>query len=151
MGLSDIIAAYIQERLSETDGSMELQRNVLAEELGCVPSQINYVLTSRFGPEQGYIIESKRGGGGYIRITKMQYGKTLPEPVRIANMLGERIDRGNTYIIIQSLLEKGAITEKEARILSVAISEQVFKDIPIEKRDFVRSTMLKQLLRMLRT
>lgn len=74
MRISDAIAAYILHRIDEAgDGSAELRRNELAEELGCVPSQINYVITSRFTPEQGYIVESRRGGGGYIRIHRVQY------------------------------------------------------------------------------
>ena len=69
MRISDEITAYILHMLENADdGEAELRRNELAEELGCVPSQINYVLTSRFTPEQGYVVESRRGGGGYIRI-----------------------------------------------------------------------------------
>ena len=74
MRLSDEITAYILHMLDQTAGEAELQRNELAEELGCVPSQINYVLTSRFTPEQGYIVESRRGGGGYIRVRRVCAG-----------------------------------------------------------------------------
>ena len=72
MRISDAITAYILDMLQE-NGSAELQRNVLAEELGCVPSQINYVLSSRFTPEQGYVVESRRGGGGYIFKNESSY------------------------------------------------------------------------------
>ena len=65
MRMSDLVAQYILEMLEEQDGSAEIKRNELAGNLGCVPSQINYVITSRFTPEQGYIVESRRGGGGY--------------------------------------------------------------------------------------
>ena len=72
MRISDEITAYILHMLDQADdGGAELRRNELAEELGCVPSQINYVLTSRFTPEQGYVVESRRGGGGYIRIRRV--------------------------------------------------------------------------------
>ena len=70
--MSDIVAQYILHVLEESDGNAEIQRNELAGELGCVPSQINYVITSRFTPEQGYLVESRRGGGGYIRITRVK-------------------------------------------------------------------------------
>ena len=71
--ISDEIAAYILHRLEQAeDGTAELQRNLLAEELGCVPSQISYVITSRFTPERGYMIESRRGGGGHIRIVRKE-------------------------------------------------------------------------------
>ena len=78
MRISDIIAAYITERLDEADsGYAELQRNLLAEELGCVPSQINYVLTSRFTPEHGYLVESRRGGGGDSRVYRVPIGNRV--------------------------------------------------------------------------
>ncbi|MBR5446913.1 MAG: CtsR family transcriptional regulator, partial [Clostridia bacterium] len=75
MLISDYIASVIEEMLNEGGGTTEVKRNDLASRLGCVPSQINYVITSRFTPEKGYIIESKRGGGGYIRIVSAQMTK----------------------------------------------------------------------------
>ena len=76
MKITDIIAHEILEMLDKAEkGTAEIQRNELASAIGCVPSQINYVITSRFTPEQGYIVESKRGGGGYIRITRVRYDK----------------------------------------------------------------------------
>jgi transcriptional regulator CtsR len=68
MLISDTIAAFIDEMLNDCGGTLEIKRNDLAKRLGCVPSQINYVVASRFTPEKGYVIESRRGGGGYIRI-----------------------------------------------------------------------------------
>ena len=72
MGTSDMIARFIQAELEEANGVLELQRSDLAQRFGCVPSQINYVMSTRFSPEHGYIVESRRGGGGYIRITRVQ-------------------------------------------------------------------------------
>ena len=77
MKMSDIVASYIMKILDESDGNAEIQRNELAGELGCVPSQINYVITSRFTPEQGYMVESKRGGGGYIKITRIKMDRNM--------------------------------------------------------------------------
>lgn len=76
MRISDSVANYILDLLNQENGTAEIQRNELASYLGCVPSQINYVLTSRFTPEQGYIVESRRGGGGYIRITRMRLSRS---------------------------------------------------------------------------
>ena len=76
MRISDSVAQYILDLLNQENGTAEIQRNELANYLGCVPSQINYVLTSRFTPEQGYIVESRRGGGGYIRITRRRLSKS---------------------------------------------------------------------------
>ena len=72
MRISDSVANYIMEMLNEADGIAEIQRNELAAMLGCVPSQINYVISTRFSPERGYAVESRRGGGGYIRITRVR-------------------------------------------------------------------------------
>lgn len=75
MRISDSVANYILQMLNDENGIAEIQRNELANTLGCVPSQINYVITSRFTPEQGYIVESRRGGGGYIRIIRREHDK----------------------------------------------------------------------------
>ena len=72
LGISDIIAGFIQQELDQAGGALELQRADLAQRFNCVPSQINYVMSTRFSPEHGYIVESRRGGGGYIRITRVQ-------------------------------------------------------------------------------
>ena len=72
LGISDIIAGFIQQELDQAGGALELQRSDLAQRFNCVPSQINYVMSTRFSPEHGYIVESRRGGGGYIRITRVQ-------------------------------------------------------------------------------
>ena len=72
MLISDNIARLIEKMLDDGGGFAELKRNDLASQLGCVPSQINYVITSRFTPERGYITESRRGGGGYIKIVRVK-------------------------------------------------------------------------------
>ena len=72
MKSSDIISAFIKQLLEQSDGIVELQRNELAQHFNVVPSQISYVITSRFTPEHGYITESRRGGGGCIRIRREQ-------------------------------------------------------------------------------
>ena len=94
MGISDIIAAFIRESLEETDGVLELQRSDLAERFNCVPSQINYVMSTRFSPEHGYIVESRRGGGGYIRIRR---AKTDVEAfIPLHPIAGQILDLYNT-------------------------------------------------------
>ena len=89
MGISDLIASFLQESLEETDGGvLEVQRNDLAQRFNCVPSQINYVMSTRFSPERGYIVESRRGGNGYIRITRVRVDRqTLL--MQVINTLGQ--------------------------------------------------------------
>ncbi len=86
MSMSNEIAKMILEMLSD-DGETEIQRNEMAQALGCVPSQINYVISSRFTPEQGYIVESRRGGGGYIRITRTKYDSTAAVLMHVVNSI----------------------------------------------------------------
>ena len=90
MGISDVIASFIQSALDETDGVLELQRSDLAQRFNCVPSQINYVMSTRFSPEHGYIVESRRGGNGYIRITRVRTDrKTLL--MHVINSIGDEL------------------------------------------------------------
>ena len=91
MGISDLIAGFIQDALDEANGVLELQRSDLAQRFGCVPSQINYVMSTRFSPEHGYIVESRRGGGGYIRIRRVQMDRqTLL--MHVINSIGGELD-----------------------------------------------------------
>ena len=89
MSMSNVIAQMILEMMQEA-GETEIQRNELAQTLGCVPSQINYVISSRFTPEQGYIVESRRGGGGYIRIARIKYDKNTML-MHVVNTVGNSI------------------------------------------------------------
>ena len=91
MGITDMIASFIHDALDEADGVLELQRSDLAQRFNCVPSQINYVMSTRFSPEHGYIVESRRGGNGYIRITRVRVDRqTLL--MHVINSLGSRVD-----------------------------------------------------------
>ena len=92
MGISDLIAQFLQESLNEAaDGVLEVQRSDLAQRFNCVPSQINYVMTTRFSPEHGYLVESRRGGGGYIRITQVRTDRqTLL--MHVINSVGSQMD-----------------------------------------------------------
>ncbi len=121
MLISDAIAKLIEEMLSETStGSLEIQRNNLAERIGCVPSQINYVITSRFTPERGYIVESRRGGGGYIRITRKQMQKN-EYLMHFIYAIGDELDQKTSVAFIKNLHENSLITDREAKISAAAL------------------------------
>ena len=105
MRISDSVANYILDLLNQENGTAEIQRNELASYLGCVPSQINYVLTSRFTPEQGYIVESRRGGGGYIRITRMRLSKS-DMIMHIVNSVGDSLDAATARAMTANLAAK---------------------------------------------
>ena len=104
MGISDMIAEFIRGELEDADGVLELQRNDLAQRFHCVPSQINYVMSTRFSPEHGYIVESRRGGGGYIRITRVRVDRpTLL--MHFINSIGPEIDTQSALAIVRNLYE----------------------------------------------
>ena len=133
MKISDSIADYILKSMDD-DGYVEIRRNELANTLGCVPSQINYVLTSRFTPEQGYHIESRRGGGGYIRITRVYHD---PEEAlaHIIQSIGSQLDNVTARAILSHLL--------------AAVSDQSFAGVPQAMRDRLRAAIFKNMLLML--
>lgn len=144
MKISDSIAEYILKLMND-DGCAEIRRNELANTLGCVPSQINYVLTSRFTPEQGYRVESRRGGGGYIRITRI-YRDATPAMMHLLNSIGDRLDGMSARAILSHLQETGTIDPTVARVMAAAVSDRSLSAVPQESRDTVRAGMFKNML-----
>lgn len=144
MRLSDVLTEYIMDMLSET-GDTEIKRNELASRFGCVPSQINYVLTSRFTPEQGYIVESRRGGGGYIRISRIKADKSATF-MHLVNSIGSELDRMTAEVMIKNLLAVSVIDEQTARLLASALSERALAPIEPVGRDIVRASIFKNML-----
>lgn len=146
MGISDLIAAFLQESLEETDGGvLEIQRSDLAQRFNCVPSQINYVMSTRFSPEHGYIVESRRGGNGYIRITRVRVDRqTLM--MHVINSLGDHVDLPSARAILSNLVQAGALEEAVGRPLLTAVGDKALNRVPRELRDAVRADVLKQVL-----
>lgn len=145
MRMSDLVAKYIMEMLDEQNGSAEIQRNELAGNLGCVPSQINYVITSRFTPEQGYMVESRRGGGGFIRISrvKMDRGTAL---MHIINSVGQELDKATAEAMLNNMLQRQMMDLQSAKLMAAALSDRTLAHIEQDKRDFVRANLFKNML-----
>ncbi len=144
MSLSNQIARMLLEML-ESDGTTEIQRNELAQTLGCVPSQINYVISSRFTPEQGYTVESRRGGGGYIKITRINIDK--PSFVmHTVNSVGAAIDSSTCRAHILNLNQRGIIDATGARLMLAATGDNALRNLPAPVRDAVRASVFKQML-----
>lgn len=143
--LADTIAKLIEEMLVESGGALELQRNELANRLGCVPSQISYVITSRFTPERGYMIESRRGGGGCIRIVKKQMDKN-EYLMHFFYAIGNSIDERETAAYLSNLLGNRLITEKECAIISAATSGSALGDLPPSVRNAVRAQIFRHVI-----
>ena len=146
MGISDLITSFIQEALDETDGGVvELQRGDLAQRFNCVPSQINYVMSTRFSPERGYIVESRRGGNGYIRITRVRVDRqTLL--MHVINSLGDQVDLPSARAIISNLVQSRALEENAGRSLLAAIGDKALAAVPRESRGTVRADIMRQVL-----
>ena len=145
MRMSDLVARHILEMLEEQDGNAEIRRNELASALGCVPSQINYVITSRFTPEQGYIVESRRGGGGYIRITRVKMDKSTAI-MHIVNSIGTSLDKATAEVMIKNMYNQSIIDMQTAKLLMSAMSERSFADIPQNYRDVLRARIFKNMI-----
>ena len=143
--LADYIAQMIEEMLNEGDGVLELKRNEMANQLGCVPSQISYVIASRFTPERGYVIESHRGGGGYIRIMRkrMERNEYL---MHFFYAIGNAIDEAEAIAYLKNLLGNELITERELCIAAAAMSNNALADLPPSIRKNVRAQIFKQML-----
>jgi transcriptional regulator CtsR len=144
VNLSNIIAQMISDMLEDVD-SAEIQRNELAEKIGCVPSQINYVISSRFTPEHGYIVESRRGGGGYIRITKANY--TASNLImQLINAIGPSLDEKTCRAHILNLNGRDFLSNEQARLMLSATNEKAYASVPQELRDKVRAAVFKNML-----
>jgi len=145
MRVSDVIAGFIDEILNETGGTAELQRAELASRFNCVPSQINYVISTRFSPEHGYIVESRRGGGGFIRIRRVA---VEPEMLimHTVNAIKERVDLNTAAALVANLRQSGAISHEETRLIMAAIGNNALRPVQPFERDVLRASILKQML-----
>lgn len=143
--LTDHIAKLIEQMLEENGGALELRRNEMAQELGCVPSQISYVITSRFTPERGYLIESRRGGGGHIRIVRKQMHKN-EYLMHFFHAIGNTIEEREALAYLGNLSDNDVITKREAVLLGNALSTAALSDITPEGRGVVRAGIFKRVL-----
>ncbi|MBR4081438.1 MAG: CtsR family transcriptional regulator [Clostridia bacterium] len=147
MRLSDTIEEFIKMLLSQEETEVELKRNELAEYFGCAPSQINYVLATRFTPDHGYVIESRRGGGGYIRIVRVLEQPGQPLLYTVTERIGETVTEMQAVRLIAQLVERGALGEREGAVMRAAVSSQAMAaPIPESMKNAQRARMLKCML-----
>ena len=143
--LSDIIEEFIKALLTESEGELELKRNELADYFDCAPSQINYVLATRFSLNQGYYIESRRGGGGFIKIVQLDMDKDDYLLFLITEGIGTRISEQDAGQFVERMGRQEFITEREARMMRAAITDKAIA-IPSSIRDNLRSSILKAMI-----
>lgn len=143
--ISDIIAQFINSMIEqEENNEIIIQRNELAEKFKCAPSQINYVLTTRFTSEKGYIIESRRGGGGYIIIKKIEYYAEAKRLKMLNDVIGERITYDTALSIINHLFDVKIITAKEYDLIKISLNNRTL--ISVEDKNKVRADILKGMI-----
>lgn len=144
--ISDIIEMFIKKMIDEAqNGIIEIRRNELANQFRCAPSQINYVLETRFTPELGYYIESRRGGGGCIRIIKMNIDEKEYLRDIITERIGSSISQGDAYAYLNALYRDGVISEREFLMMKSALSDRIIGLDP-EVRNVVRASLFKAML-----
>ena len=145
MVLSDHIAALIEKMLEDGGGSAEVRRNDLAQKLGCVPSQISYVITSRFTPERGYVTDSRRGGGGYIRIVRVPMSRN-EYLMHFFQAVGGSVSEQESAAYLRNLADHGIMTEREARLAAQMMSPAALDKCPADKRDSLRADLFRRML-----
>lgn len=144
MSMSNSISEMIFQMLEEKS-EIEFKRNILAQNLGCVPSQINYVLSSRFTPEKGFVVESRRGTDGYIRITRVSY--TEDSLLReVVSQTGDEIDFVTAKNYIINLIYHGILTERDAAFILAAVDESTLRSVPPEYRNRIRADLFRNML-----
>ena len=144
MRMSDVIEEFIKDLFDDNNEYIEIQRNELAEKFNCVPSQINYVIATRFKPSQGYYVESRRGGGGHIKIEKVNVTKSN-YLMHIITSMGDTITSNEVDIFISNFLSYNIVNKTEAKLLKVATSDNVLI-VPQENKDKLRASIFKNMI-----
>lgn len=144
--ISDIIEGYLKEVIElHGQGHIEIKRSELADKFQCVPSQINYVINTRFTAEHGYLVESKRGGGGYIRILRVTIHSQTDLLDEIIHQVGNGIAQVNAENIVSRLQQEGVITVRETNLMR-AVMDRSTLVLPLPLRDEIRAAILKAML-----
>lgn len=144
--ISDIIEGYLKAIIEEgKNEAIEIKRSEVAEKFQCVPSQINYVIKTRFTAERGYLVESKRGGGGYIRIYRVRANTHKDLIEHILSALETRVSQTMALDILYRLLEEEAISERESKVILAAIDRTTLR-LPLPERDELRARLLHAML-----
>ena len=142
--LSNSIEDFLNDLIFESGGALEIQRSKISDHFNCAPSQINYVLTTRFTPVKGYYVESRRGGGGYIRIVKVQFEDDEDTMDIFLSFIGDSITKNNSDELLKELLRLNKVTEREMELMKVALSDRALNEC--ENKNELRADLLKNML-----
>ncbi|HEY5583501.1 MAG TPA: CtsR family transcriptional regulator [Ruminiclostridium sp.] len=144
--LCDVIETFLKQLITDTNGAVEIKRNELAIHFNCVPSQINYVLSTRFTTDRGYYVESRRGGGGHVKIKRINITVPGNYLMHIVSSMGSSISQQSTEVFINNFIDYDVISEREGFIMRAASSDKVIGCIPMPARDILRATQLKNMI-----
>lgn len=144
--ISDVIEGYLKEVIELSDREhIEIKRSEVAQKFQCVPSQINYVINTRFTVDRGYIVESKRGGGGYIRIKRIRFHQKADFIGEIIERLKQGATQSMAEDIVLRLLDEEIVSKREANLILSAIDRSTLL-MPLPIRDEVRARILIAML-----
>ncbi len=146
--LSDQIEKYLRQLLKNYKGEVEIKRNQLADDFNCAPSQINYVLDTRFTVDKGYVVESQRGGGGYIRIIRVKIDSEKEQLQKIITQLGNPTSQRKAEAIIERLYENDLLEEREKELMKIAIHRRII-GVDLPYRDYIRGRILRGMLEVI--
>jgi|SRR5699024_5811892 len=150
MSISDVIEQYLKKIIHSTEDKMiEIKRSEIADRFQCVPSQINYVINTRFTLEKGYVIESKRGGGGYIRIFRVEHQDDLELLNELTKLVQPKVSEQGASDVLERLVEKKVINEREMKLIKAMIKRETL-NLPLPERDILRSRLLTAVLNTLK-
>lgn len=144
--ISDLIEKFINELIEQGEGAIEIQRNEMASHFDCAPSQINYVLMTRFTTERGYIIESRRGGGGSIKISRVTIEKEAYLLNMLANKIGSSINKESAFELAEALYKQQLIDRQQMKLMKAALDDTTLSLLQRPFRDRVRAELLKALI-----
>lgn len=142
--MSDLIENYLKNVLHKNE-TVEIRRSEIADQFNCVPSQINYVINTRFTIQQGYVVESKRGGGGYIRIMKVNLVDEMDILNELGNLIPEELSAREGNHLLQNLYENKLISKREAQMMSLMMEKDTFPS-DVKNAAEIRSNMMKKLI-----
>ena len=142
--LSNSIEEFLNELIEEANGALEIQRSKISDHFNCAPSQINYVLTTRFTPYKGYYVESRRGGGGFIRIVKVEFQDHKKSLDLFRDFIGDSITKDKADLLIKELRRRDFISSREAELIRVSLSDRSLS--LSDNRNILRANILKNIL-----
>ncbi|YAB14181.1 CtsR family transcriptional regulator [Lactiplantibacillus plantarum] len=148
--ISDIIEKYLKSILADSEEHVEIRRSEIADLFNVVPSQINYVIKTRFTIQNGYLVESKRGGGGYIRIEKVNLVDDADVLDALIQVIGDSITQRDAYAVVQSLYEDDVLNRREAQLILVAIDHETLGLTDRDLENSLRARIIIGILNHLR-